>query len=132
MPSYFICAFDPHYDSFLCKSEDDLKVTPLIDPTNAADNQSHVIESIVDTELMETWKTNSKSIEEENSKDLAEMRHFISVCKGFPQHGIRGGIKSWKKSCFKDSKYTQKLRQHGKSCLCSRIYFSIMQQVACH
>jgi hypothetical protein len=114
MPSYFVCAFDPHCDSFLCKSEDELKVDPIIDPSDATDDQRHVVESIVDPILLETWKANRKSIEEENSKDLADMRHYISVCRGFPQHGIRGGIKSWKKSCFRDAKYTQKLRQHGK------------------
>jgi hypothetical protein len=122
MPSYFVCPFDPHHDSFLCKREDDLKVAPITDPANAADDQGHVVESTIDPELLETWKTNSKAIEDENSKDLADMRHYLTVCKGFPQHGVRGGIKSWKKSCFKDAKYTQKLRQHG-ICSCFRRNF---------
>ena len=119
MPSYFVCAFDPYYDSFLCKSEESLKVAPIIDPADAADDRGHLAESSIDPELIETWKANSKSIEEENCKDLTDMRHYLTVCKGFPQHGVRGGIKSWKKSCFKHAKYTQKLRQHGKSCLCN-------------
>ena len=113
VPSYFACSFDAQNDGFLCKSDDPLNI-PVRPISNRSDEgYLNKISPSVDPVLLEHQLSIKKKLDIENSKEIAQMRFYFSVCKGLPQHGVRGGKSFWSKACFKDAKFTQKLRQHG-------------------
>ena len=113
MPSYFACSFDFKNDCFLCKGDKVPQIHLKTMGKESDEEQSESAQPSVDPILLEIERAIKEKIELEASKELSQMRYYMSVCKGFPQHGVRGGKTFWSKACFQDAKYTQKLRQHG-------------------
>lgn len=115
LPSYFGCLFDFPSESFLCKGDDSPKASARKTEEFNKHPQNRLIpsEPTVDDEILENEKAILQKLATENSKELPDMRFYFSICKGFPKHGVRGGRSYWIKASFKDSKFSQKLQQHG-------------------